>query len=831
VRRDGYNELPYERRRSLFAIAFAVLREPMLLLLIAATALYLVLGDLQEAIILFASLAVVVSITLYQEHKTERAIDALRDLSSPRASVIRDGQTCRIAGREVVVGDVIVLAEGDRVPADAIVRDCTSLTVDESLLTGESIPVRKQPDSGAAGEHARPGGDDQPYVYSSTLVVSGRGIAEVKATGPRTEIGRIGKALVTVQPERTPLQKEVGRLASLIGAGALALCGGLTVIYMTLHHDWVEGILAGITLAMALIPEEFPVVMAVFLALGAWRIAQRRVLTRRMPAIEALGATTVLCVDKTGTLTLNHMAVSMIYAEGQYYEVAGGAQAMPTAQQEVLRVATLASQIEPFDPMERALVELGERALAEPAAREWALAREYPLTPARLAVTRVGRLAGQAELIVASKGAPETIAALCQFDGAQLSELHAQVIVMADRGLRVLGVARASYDGDELPDDPGLYDFAFLGLIGLADPIRPTVPDAIRECYSAELRVVMITGDYPQTARAIARQIGLRQTETCITGVELDGLSDAELRERVGTTAIFARVVPAQKLRLVQAFKARGEIVTMTGDGVNDAPALKAAHIGVAMGGRGTDVAREAASLVLLDDDFSSIVAAVRLGRRVYTNLRASIAYLLAVHVPIAGMSLLPVLLGMPLVLLPVHIVFLEFIIDPACSIVFEAEPEAPDVMRRPPRNPNEPGLSWRVIATSMVEGLSVLVIVFAIFVFDLNRFHNPAEARALAFTTLVIANLALILSNRSLTRPIYATLRRPNRALWWVLGGTVAALALAIFVPFLRNLFQFGPLHADDLVLTLVAGLASIAWFEVFKVFRRYRRARNASV
>jgi P-type Ca2+ transporter type 2C len=439
LRRDGYNELPHERRRSLFAIALAVVREPMLLLLVAATILYLVLGDLQEAIVLVASLTVVIGITLYQEHKTERALDALRDLSSPRAEVIRDGQAQRIAGREVVMGDVLVLAEGDRVPADAIVRESTSLSVDESLLTGESAPVRKQPRLGAEpAERAQPGGDDQPYVYSSTLVVSGRGIAEVSATGARTEIGRIGKALVTVQPEETPLQREVGRLARVIAGGALVLCIAVIVIYVLVHHDWIEGILAGITLAMALIPEEFPLVLAIFLALGAWRIAQRHVLTRRMPAIEALGATTVLCVDKTGTLTLNRMAVSALYAQGDYHDIAaGGADAVPETQQETLRIAILASQAEPFDPMERALVELGARTFAEPATRGWALAREYPLTPERLAVTRAGRFARQTEYRVASKGAPEAIAALCRFDDARLSDLHARVSVMADQRLRV----------------------------------------------------------------------------------------------------------------------------------------------------------------------------------------------------------------------------------------------------------------------------------------------------------------------------------------------------------------------------------------------------------
>ncbi len=833
LRQEGYNELPRERRRNIFAIAFAVLREPMLLLLVAAGIVYLVLGDLQEAIVLLASIIVVISITFYQEHKTERALDALRDLSSPRALVIRDGQLKRIAGREVARGDLLRLAEGDRVPADAVLRDCISLTVDESLLTGESVPVRKAPWSSAGApeelESARPGGDDQPVVYSSTLVVGGQGTAEAFATGPRTEIGRIGKALVTVRPEETPLQREVKRLVSMLAIVAFSLCAVVILIYALLRHDWIEGILSGITLAMSLIPEEFPVVLAVFLALGAWRIAQRQVLTRRMPAIEALGAATVLCVDKTGTLTLNRMAVSAFFTQGALYDVTIDPNLpLPEAPQETLRFAILASQAEPFDPMERALITLGEKTFSEPATDHWTFEKEYPLTPDLLAVTRVGRLEQSDAHTVATKGAPEAVAQLCRLDEMQRRELHEQVSVMAREGLRVLGVARATFAGEHLPDDPRAFDFQFVGLLGLADPIRPSVPEAIQECYTAGIRVVMITGDYPETARAIARQIGIHQPDIALTGVELDSMTDADLRERVKEASIFARVVPAQKLRLVQALKANGEVVAMTGDGVNDAPALKAADIGVAMGGRGTDVARESASLVLLDDDFTSIVHAVRLGRRVFANLRDAIAYLLAVHVPIAGMSLLPVLLGWPLALLPVHIVFLEFIIDPACSVVFEAEPESADIMQHPPRNPNAPGLSWRLFLISAAQGLSVLVIVFTIFAIDFNLYHNPAEARALAFTTLVVANLALIFANRSWTRTIFATLRMPNPTLWWMVGGAVTVLALSLFVPFLRTLFQFAPLHVQDLLLTVAAGVASILWFEALKVIRRLRSSRG---
>jgi Ca2+-transporting ATPase len=837
---EGDNELPRERRKSMLTIALSVLREPMLLLLVAAGVLYVFLGDLREALVLLASIGVVVGITLYQERKTERALDALRDLASPRALVIRDGHPQRIAGREVVRGDLVLLAEGDRVPADAVVRESVSLAADESLLTGESVPVRKVAWSGTGPPPpARPGGDDLPFVYSGTLITGGQGLAMVAATGAHTEIGAIGKALHAVAPEQTPLQREVGRLAKLLAMAAFGLCVVVIGAYALLRHDLIAGILAGITLAMALIPEEFPVVLAIFLALGAWRIAQRRVLTRRMPAVEALGSATILCVDKTGTLTRNQMAVSRLYTHGAIFDVTAQPEhPIPVAHQETVRTAILASPVEPFDPMERALLDLGARIAAEPVTHGLHLVREYPLTPRLLAVTRVwsrDTLHGEHELLVAAKGAPEAIAHLCRMDAADWHETQARVSAMARDGLRVLGVARATLppdtasqaDADDvaaLPADPTGFRFELVGLIGLADPIRPSVPGAVRECVSAGVRVIMITGDYPETARAIARRIGLPRPDECITGEELDTMSDEALRERIRDTAVFARVVPAQKLRLVRALEANGEVVVMTGDGVNDAPALKAAHIGIAMGGRGTDVAREAASLVLLDDDFAAIVQAIRLGRRIFDNLRDAIAYLLAVHVPIAGMSLIPILLGAPLVLLPVHIVLLEFVIDPASSIAFEAEPEAADVMRRPPRDPREPSLGRRLIVPSLLQGASVLVIVFAVYFIDLRLYANAGEARALAFTTLVIANLALIFANRSWTHIIPATLRTPNPALWWVTGGALAVLALALYVPFLRDLFQFAPLHPIDLALCLAAALLSITWFELFKLVRSRR-------
>jgi P-type Ca2+ transporter type 2C len=816
----GFNELPSSKKRSLFSIAFDVIREPMFLLLVACGVLYLALGDVREAIMLLGFVFVVIGITLYQEHKTERALEALRDLSSPRALVIRGGREKRIAGREVVMGDILVLHEGDRVPADAVLFHCVNLSVDESLLTGESVPVRKMAGE-TTGSIGRPGGDDQPFVYSSTLVVQGHGMAEVKATGIHTEIGKIGKALQAVEQEETPLQQETGRLVRNLSILGFAMCLLVIVVYGLTRADWIHGFLAGITLAMAMLPEEFPVVLTIFLALGAWRMSKRNVLTRRMPAVETLGSATVLCVDKTGTLTQNRMSVEKICASGRFWAVpAEGGLDLPEEFHELVEFSILASQRDPFDPMEKAITRLGGRALAETEHlhHDWSLVREYPLSKKLLALSHVWISPDGADFVIAAKGAPEAIGDLCHLDDARMRKLSEWIGVMADEGLRVLGVAKARFTQTSLPGQQHDFEFEWLGLIGLADPVRPSVPDAVRKCREAGIRVVMITGDYPGTAMNIARQIGLEQNDRCLTGPELDRMNEEELRLRVRDVNIFARTVPEQKLRLVNAFKAGGGVVAMTGDGVNDAPALKSAHIGIAMGERGTDVARESAALVLLDDDFRSIVSAVQMGRRIFDNIKKAMAYIFAIHVPIAGLSLLPVLFQWPLVLLPVHIVFLELIIDPACSVVFEMESEETDVMRRPPRKTGEPLFGGKSVFLSVLQGISVLAIVTAVFMIALGRGLGEAEARTLTFTTLIIANLGLIMTNRSWTRTIFDTLRSPNPALWWVLGGALLFLGLVLCVPFLRNLFHFAKLDSIDILICLCAGAVSIAWFEVLK-------------
>jgi Ca2+-transporting ATPase len=697
-------------------------------------------------------------------------------------------------------------------------------------------------------------------------------MARVTATGQQSEIGRIGLALGALNLDVSPLKQQMARLVKLLAVVAVGASLFLLLAYGLMRGDWLGALLAAIALAMALLPQEFSVVLTVIPALGAWRLSKQNVLTRRIAAIETLGATSVLCVDKTGTLTENRMTVAELYVpQAAHHLRAPWSSAadeslaidyavtseLPEHFHTLVEFSILASVTDPFDPMEIAFHRLGQHFLqdTEHLHRDWTLLQTYGLTPELRAMSHVWQASAGDAHVVAAKGAPEAIVDLCHLDAATQQCIGHAVDAMAAKGLRVLGVARASFAGEAWPAIEHDFDFEFIGLLGLADPLRAQIPQAVREAYAAGIRVVMVTGDYAATAQAIACQAGLIQDARhtaalnaadrplrvvltamtpspagvavpidtpppdgwLLTGDVMADLTDAALQQRMRTVTVCARIAPAQKLRIVQALKADGEVVAMTGDGVNDAPALKAAHVGVAMGGRGTDVAREAASIVLLDDNFASIVGAVRLGRRIFDNLRKSMSYILAVHVPIAGMALLPVLLGWPTVLFPLHIAFLELVIDPACSMVFENEPAEADVMRRRPRDVSAPLFGGTTLWLALLQGLGALALVLAATVWGARELTEGA-ARAFAFAALVCTNLALIFSNRSRAGSLWGSLWVPNRSLWLVVAAALGLLLLALYVPWLARLFVFEALSLPYLVAAVGLGLLSMLWFELFK-------------
>jgi len=792
----GFNELPNQDKKNIFKTIIGLLLEPMIFLLLSTVTIYFLLGDRNEALLLLVSFLGIIGIELYQDMKTEKSLEALRNLSSPISDVIRDGKRVTIPGREVVVGDIIILCEGSRVPADAKLISAENLRVDESLLTGESEPVEK---------HTREIRDFRlNSVFSGTLVVKGHGIAEVTGIGFNTEIGKIGTSLKSIETEKTLLQKEVTKVIKFVAALAISLSVLLALLYWASSGDLTKGLLAGLTLAISILPEEFPVVLTIFLTLGSWRLAKSNVLARRAHTIETLGSATVLCVDKTGTLTENRMTLAVVvntagilYSD-DFKDIS-----------EVIKYGVLASQQNPFDPMEEAFIAAGEQTFGsvKPIYNKQSIIKEYPLEESSLSVVNIWGIGSKIN-DVALKGAPETVFDLCHLDKKSCQKFENLVKELAEHGLRVLAVAKGT-NFSSVPDSRHDFDFEFLGLVGLADPIRKEVPAAVKMCRNAGIKVVMITGDYPQTAMSIANKIGLG-SEGIITGSEFEKLSDAQRKEIVKTVSVFSRVSPANKLTIVNAFKKNGEIVAMTGDGVNDAPALKSAHVGIAMGKRGTDVAREAATIVLLDDNFASIVHGVRLGRRIYDNLQKAMSYIISVHIPIAMLSLIPVIMKWPLVLTPAHIVFLEFVIDPSCTIVFENEKENKNIMNRMPRKLKDSIFNKRMVLGSLVQGLFVAAIVVSSFKILTDIGWTADKARSMTFLILIVANIILILgiSGKQALANIF---RFENKAMVAILFITAIFLTLVLNVPLLQELFHFSQLSLSETAIGLGIGILSI--------------------
>lgn len=823
---EGPNVLPGTQPRSLLAIALGVVTEPMFLMLLVAGGLYFALGDRAEAAFLLVFVFVVIGITLMQERKTQRALESLRDLSAPRALVIREGHELRIAGREVVRGDALVLHEGDRVAADAHLIE-GHLSVDESLLTGEAVPVTKLPSAAPEAAEAvaaarPPGGDATSSLFASTVVTKGVGLARVQATGARTAVGRIGEALAVTEEPASGLQRSSRALIRNLTGVALGLAAALVLVsWLWDGRSLIESALSGIALAMALLPEEIPVILTVFLALGAWRISKHHVLTRRVSAVEALGAITVLAVDKTGTLTENRMQVAELRVEGEPF-VATAPGELPEAFHALIEFAVLATPSDPFDPMEKSLQAFGHTRLAgtEHLHDDRSAELQYELSSEILAMTRVYSGARPSSHLLATKGAPEAIADLCHLPAADRAAIQRDVEAMAERGLRVLGVARGEWQavaGAAWPASQHDFDFTFLGLVGFLDPPRPDVAAAIAECRQAGVRLVMLTGDHPATARAIARQVGLGERPEVLTGAEVAALDDATLQQRLRTVELCARLQPEQKLRLVRLLQQAGEVVAMTGDGVNDAPALKAADVGIAMGQRGTDVAREAAALVLLQDSFANIVTALAQGRRIYDNIVKSTRFVFAAHLPIIALALLPALLHWPPLLLPVHIVLLELIIDPACSIVFESEPAASDVMRRPPRPRLASPFAAGNLGLALVQGAGIGVVLL-VGVFLLRRLGwADHDLRASGFVALVLALFLLILANRDVHRGALRNLRG-NRWILRMVAGVSLVLAALLTAPFLRGIMGFADLRAPLLLAAAALALACALWLQLLR-------------
>ena len=803
----GPNELPSSKPKNIWGIAKEVLREPMFMLLIACGTLYMMLGDYQEGIIMLSAIFVIIGITFYQYRKTERALEALKNLSSPRALVIREGREIRIAGREVVPGDILVLHEGDRIAADALLIQSSNLSVDESVLTGESFAVMKSQ------------GKEKAKVFSGTLVVQGTGLAQVERTGAATEIGKIGVSLKNIEQEETHLQKEMKSFIKIVGVVGVVICLFVVGAFYFSRGNFIQSLLNGLAASMAILPEEFPVVLTIFLALGAWRLSQKNVLTRKPSAIETLGSATVLCSDKTGTITQNKMKVAALY-DGVQVAIRPTLEKNSSPFGNLLRVAFQASNYNSIDPMEKA-IDLAHQESNGRTEEDFQTIKEYPLEKNLLMMTRVLRNQESLALSVSAKGAPESIFPLCRLSDEELTKHKNALNEMALQGYRVLAIAEAIAPAT-LPEKQIDFDFSFVGLLGLEDPVRPEVPQAIKECYDAGIKVIMITGDFPATAHSIATQIGLTSQGAIITGTELSRMSDRELKEKIENTTIFARIIPEQKLRIVEALKANGEIVAMTGDGVNDATALKAANIGVAMGNKGTDVAREASSLVLLDDNFASIVSAIRLGRRIFDNLQKAMSYIMAIHIPIIGLTLFPAFFtSLPILLMPLHIIFMELIIDPACTIAFESTKDEEGSMNRKPRRPGISFFGAKQVFYSVFCGLLLLSTVMVVYFLSIREGHTEGEVRAIAFSSLIIGNIFLIVTDLSKTKNFLSVLREKNYSAIIILLAALMLLLLIINIPWLQSLFDLEFPGCSHFIPSVFGAGAMVFVLEIIKFFR----------
>ncbi|HZT07499.1 MAG TPA: cation-transporting P-type ATPase [Chloroflexota bacterium] len=816
VEEFGPNRLvPVARRPPLVAWLLRPLADPMVLLLLVAGSTYLSLGELVDAVVTLVALVPIMLVTFVLEARAERTLEQLGRLTAPTATVWRDGRRQKVRVEELVPGDVVFIREGDVVPADGVLFEGRQLMLDESSLTGESEPVPKD-------AKAEPGDRD---VWAGTTVLSGRGIARIVATGHHTRLGRIGTLVAEIHQPETPLQRVIRRLVWQLAGVAVIFCVGVFVIELVRGNGWSAAIIAAVSLAIAAVPEEFPMVFTLYLTLGAWRLAKDNALIRRMVGVETLGSTTVICADKTGTLTLGHLeVVALATEEGETMaagEVGTGARAL-------LESAVLASEPRPFDPLEQAILRCARLHGIEVAGLHGRhLLHDYPFDPDGKYVTHVWGDDDGATYVCA-KGAVEGILARSQASTAARRAALTAMGSLADRGMRVIGVAGGPLDapsGDRARDEVAL---RFLGLVAFSDPLRPGVAQALRECQSAGIRVLMITGDHPVTAHAVAESLGLvhDDRQPIVTGEMLDRADDDAWRRLARVGSIFARVRPEQKYRLVRVLRAQGEVVAMTGDGINDAPALREADIGVAMGQRGTEVARAAATLVLLDDNFATIVAAVRDGRRIFENLQRAFNYLLAFHVPILLAAFILPFAGLPLFLLPIHLVLLELVLHPIVALVFENDPPSRDLMARPPRPRSAGFLAGADWLTWLGHGAVLFAGVLVVFVGQLSAGAPVPSARALAFVTLVLGQLVLLVLARSPIEPVWRSGLRSNRSLPIIGAIVVATLVAAVVVPLVADTLELATLSAADWLLAMLVALGTTLWREPWKALRPASRS-----
>ncbi len=818
----GKNELATQKRQNFLRKLLHVICEPMFLLLIAAAMIYFILGEPRDGSIMLIFVVFIISIEAIQEWKTDRTLNKLKDLSAPQIKVIRESTAVVIASVDLVPGDVMIIIEGTKIPADGWIIKANDLCIDESSLTGEAEGVWKIETQHDIQIQIEQSADywRKDYCYAGTLVTQGSATIVVDKIGSHTEYGKIGTNIAEVKEHSTPLQRQISKLVtlcSIIAALLFLLTTFLTYLNIPDHafkDRLIESILSGITLAMAMIPEEFPVILIVFLSMGAWRLAKKHSLVRKLPAVETLGAVSVLCVDKTGTITLNQMTVQTAWS-------------LDNNTNKLIETMGLACETEAYDPMEKAMLAYCEHnGFSKALLFGGRFIMEYAFTNELKMMGHIWQY--KDAITIAAKGSPESILSICQLTAEARETVESKIAELSNQGLRVIAVGTMNPPTEsDIPKALTDCQLTLCGLIGLADPPRASVKKDIQDCLDAGIRVVMITGDNGTTASAIAKQVGILNADQIMTGAALTNTTDAALREKVRTVSIFSRVLPAHKMRIVRALQENGEVVAMTGDGVNDAPALKYADIGIAMGKRGSEVSREAADLILLDDNFSTIVGTINDGRRIYDNIRKAIGYVFTIHIPIALATLLAPLLSITpasLMLLPLHVVLLELIIDPTCAIVLERQPAERDIMKRKPRDPSEKIITLAMLSKSIAQGLIIFIAAFGMYYYMLQQnSDNAAVARTMGLITLMVANMFLVLVNSSEYDSFNYSIRLliQDKVMWVIYGITISGVLLIVYSP-LNYYLRLAPLSM--LQLSLVVGVAalSVLWYELIKMMKR---------
>jgi len=806
----GSNSLDYKKENGFLEAAKSLVKEPMVILLLVASIIYFISGDIGDGIFLVSAIVLVATISLYQYSRSRNALEKLKNFTQPTCKVIRDGEIVEISSEELVLGDSLMVEEGTSISADGIIIRSNDFSVNESILTGESLSVEKDPSK------------EDNLIFRGTSVASGLAIATITAIGNGTKLGKIGKSLESIEEEETPLELQIGSFVKkmvIVGAIVFLVVWGINFFK---SHDVLDSLLKALTLAMSILPEEIPVAFTTFMALGAWRLMKMGVVVKQMKTVETLGSATVICTDKTGTITENKMSLAKIFVLG-FDKISEPENTLTDAEKNLIEIAMWASEPIPFDPMEIALQAAYAKIISQDERPNFELVHEYPLGGKPPMMTHIfANKAGKR--FIAAKGAAEAIINVSILTDAEKQKIKEVIETLAKEGYRILAVGEAQFIGNNYPATQQEFEFDFKGLVAFYDPAKKNIEAVLNSFYNAGIDVKIITGDNAATTTAIAKQIGFKGYERSLTGDELMQLSETELQKRVKDTNLFTRMFPEAKLRIINALKAQNEIVAMTGDGVNDGPALKAAHIGIAMGKKGTEIAKQAASLILVEDDLSKMVDAVAMGRKIYTNLKKAIQYIISIHIPIVLIVFIPLALGwlFPNIFSPVHIIFLELIMGPTCSIIYENEPMEKNTLSQQPRPATNTFFSWNELTISIIQGLMITAGTLAVYQYSVHEGYNESLTRTLVFATLIIANIFLTLVNRSFYYSIFTTLMYKNNLVLLIITITLALMGLLIFVPMLANFFGFSPMNISQFGICNAIGFISVIWLEVVKWWKR---------